>query len=105
MDKTQYLRKEDLELNEYVINNEYPIITAGTGSGKTYFAVNKLKEEFEKYTDKSLDFILLLVPTNSIKRQTINDYDICEELDITEFLERDEADNKIRVACFSVVAN
>ena len=78
----------------------YNIIDCGTRTGKTYWAVNNLREHTR---DGRLDRILYLVDTNTLKEQILQLYsDTCTDADI--FWEDSAAwgqeDGKIGVMCY-----
>lgn len=78
----------------------YNIIDCGTRTGKTYWAVNHLKE----YTrDDQLNRVLYLVDTNSLKDQILESYgDTCADADILWEVPSlwGETTNKIGVMCY-----
>lgn len=80
----------------------YNIIDCGIRTGKTYWAVNNLKQ-FSR--DGQLNRILFLVDTTALKDQIIKDYDDCADVDT--FWENPnlwgEQVNKIGVMCYQAL--
>lgn len=80
---------------------DYNILDCGIRTGKTYWAINNLKQ-FTR--DDNLNRILFLVDTTALKEQLLTEYgDSCTEAD--EFWERThdnwgEGANKIGVMCY-----
>lgn len=81
----------------------YNIIDCGIRTGKTYWAVNHLKQ-FSR--DGKENRILFLVDTTALKDQIVNEYDNCCDADM--FWERPKAwgeqVNKIGVMCYQALA-
>ena len=98
-----YLSIEDLE--SFDCESEVPIITCGTGRGKTSLVTSrKLIEHFEGVTSQKVRFALLLVPTKSLKGQILGDNrETTTPLRNSDFAELD-GDERIRVACFAQLA-
>jgi len=80
----------------------YNIIDCGIRTGKTYWAVNNLKQFTH---DGALNRILFLVDTTALKNQIIADYDNCADVDM--FWENPaswgEQTNKIGVMCYQAL--
>lgn len=87
--------------------NDWPLITAGVGAGKTTFAIKELSKLIEKETGRKIEKILYLVPTNALKKDILDKFP--RE---TEEIYSDGAffcgagfESKIGVACFAQIGN
>ena len=95
----------DLQLQNKLVfrRGDYNILDCGIRTGKTYWAVNNLKQ-FAR--DEQLNRILFLVDTNALKEQIIQQYgDKCTDADI--FWENPhswcECVNKIGIMCYQAL--
>ena len=96
-----YLEERDLERCDW--QNDFPLITCGTGSGKTDFVMSrKLANHIERETGKEIDFTLLLVPTRTLKQDVLSNYKDAVPLDYRDLMQPTESEN-IRVACFAQI--
>lgn len=98
-----FLDKGDLAKCDW--NKSFPIITCGTGAGKTDFVMRrKLAECIEQDTGKSVDFILMLVPTQALRDDILsNGRYKATLLDESDLMQPIEDAGNIRVACFAKV--
>lgn len=98
---TNYLSDNDLSKCDWF--NDFPLITCGTGSGKTSFVMSrKLSNHIERETNANIDFILLLVPTKTLKQDVLSTHKDAVALDNSDLVQPIESDN-IRVACFAQI--
>lgn len=102
----RYLQVSDLELCEW--DKDLPIITAGTGWGKTHLVMTReLANHIEVETKRKIDFILVLVPTEALRDEILgkNDFrDTSTKLAEYDLLAPIDDRNIIRVACFAQLA-
>lgn len=98
-----YLSEEDLRSCDW--SADFPLITCGTGSGKTTFVVKgDLQSYVEKQTGKQINFVLLLVPTDALKKDILKTYpSFTTYLDPLDLLEPN-TDRRVRIACFAQLA-
>ena len=100
----EHLTVSDLQLQDKLkfFRGYYNIIDCGIRTGKTYWAVNNLKQ-FSR--DGHLNRILLLVDTTALKDQIIQEYDNCADVDM--FWENSsswgEQVDKIGVMCYQAL--
>lgn len=96
-----FLCADDLEECQW--GQDFPLITCGTGCGKTSFVMKgNLTSYLEKKLNRSLGFVLVLVPTTKLRGGILNEYQ-ASKLDELDFL-RPWDDGLIRVGCFQKFA-
>lgn len=94
-----YLWKGDFDFADIDLLKDFPLITAGTGRGKTYFSIYELKDLFAEQTGRKIEKILLLEPLDAIKGQILNDYENIKPLHDEDLIFG--LDDGIHIACFA----
>lgn len=87
---------------------DWPLITAGVGSGKTTFAINKLPQLIQKETGRKIEKILYLIPTNFLKKDILKEFPReTEAIDSEGIILSGMAGYTARivVACFGQIGN
>ena len=86
---------------------DWPLITAGVGSGKTTFAVKELPQLIQKETGRKIEKILYLVPTNFLKKDVLKEFPRETEAIDSEGIILSGAGfaARIVVACFGQIGN
>lgn len=84
---------------------DWPLITAGTGCGKTHFMVHDLPQLIQDQTGKKIKSTLLLEPLNMLKNDVLRSYSgFAEGLHIEELADGFSADETtLKVACFGAL--
>lgn len=84
---------------------EWPLITAGTGCGKTHFMVHDLPQLVQERTGKEVNSVLLLEPLNMLKNDVLKNYKgLTEEIFPWELADKTKRD-ALQVMCFSPVGS
>ena len=97
-----YLTVDDIELERIMNKKQVPLITTGTGTGKTTTATSKeFISKLEEYFETNIKFPIMLEPTRNVKWQTIMNNDNAVHLTDEELIANDVDDTRVRVACFA----
>lgn len=85
---------------------DWPLITAPVGCGKTYFMLHDLPQLVEERTGRKIDSVLLLEPLNMLKEDVLKGYPATSEgIRAFELDSNDWYSSKVSVCCFGAVAS
>lgn len=102
---SEYLEDSDLKKCDW--DKDIPVITCGTGSGKTHFVMTGgLAAHVQRETNRRVGFTLILSPTQALRDDILNNraYNAVK-LSKQDLLEPIQDTKRIRVACFAQLVN
>lgn len=98
---SEFLESKDLKRCDW--HSDFPLITCGTGCGKTHFVMTRmLANHIEAETGKSINFVLVLAPTQAIRDSILKNMEYqCDRLSEADLMMPIEDPQIVRVACFA----